>query len=49
MMMSVQARRKILDLARQESAKPFFVVSFTSPHTPFNVAQQYWDLKDEDR
>ena len=44
-----QARRKIFDLARQESAKPFFgVVSFTSPHTPFNVAQQYWDLYDED-
>jgi len=40
-----QARRKIFDIARQEDAKPFFgVVSFTSPHTPFNVAQQYWDL-----
>ena len=49
-----QARRKIFDLARQEEtsqeeAKPFFgVVSFTSPHTPFNVAQQYWDLYDHD-
>lgn len=44
-----QARRKIFDIARQESAKPFFgVVSFTSPHTPFNVAQQYWDLYDHD-
>ena len=40
-----QARRKIFDIARQRDAKPFFgVVSFTSPHTPFNVAQQYWDL-----
>ncbi|MEL0132499.1 MAG: choline-sulfatase [Rhodobiaceae bacterium] len=54
-----QARRKIFDLARQDGArqdgarqdgtKPFFgVVSFTSPHTPFNVAQQYWDLYDHD-
>ena len=42
-----QARRKIFDLTRQDGSKPFFgVVSFTSPHTPFNVAQQYWDLYD---
>ena len=45
-----QARRKIFDLARQDGAKPFFgVVSFTSPHTPFNVTQQYWDLYDHDK
>ena len=42
-----QARRKIFDLARQEDGKPFFgVISFTSPHTPFNVAQRFWDLYD---
>ena len=42
-----QARRKIFDIARQDSSKPFFgVVSFTSPHTPFNVSHRYWDLYD---
>ena len=40
-----QAYRKIYDLARSDNKKPFFgVVSFTSPHTPFNVSQRYWDL-----
>ena len=42
-----QASRKIYDLARSDKEKPFFgVVSFTSPHTPFNVSQRYWDLYD---
>jgi len=42
-----QASRKIYDLARSDDKKPFFgVVSFTSPHTPFNVSQRYWDLYD---
>ena len=42
-----QASRKIYDLARSDKKKPFFgVVSFTSPHTPFNVSQRYWDLYD---
>ncbi len=45
-----QARRKIFDLARQEDGKPFFgVISFTSPHTPFNVAQRFWDLYDHEQ
>jgi choline-sulfatase len=42
-----QTYRKIYDLARSDNKKPFFgVVSFTSPHTPFNVSQRYWDLYD---
>ena len=42
-----QAYRKIYDFARSDDEKPFFgVVSFTSPHTPFNVSQRYWDLYD---
>lgn len=45
-----QSLRKIYDLARYNEQNPFFgVVSFTSPHTPFNVSQKYWDLyNDED-
>ena len=40
-----QSLRKIYDLARYNEQNPFFgVVSFTSPHTPFNVSQKYWDL-----
>ncbi|MGI9521418.1 MAG: choline-sulfatase, partial [Hyphomicrobiaceae bacterium] len=43
-----QARRKLFDLARRDDQKPFFgIVSFTSPHTPFNVSRKYWDLYDE--
>ena len=45
-----QSLKKIYDLARNNEQNPFFgIVSFTSPHTPFNVAQKYWDLyKSED-
>jgi len=44
-----QARRKLYDLARRDEQKPFFgIVSFTTPHTPFNVSQKYWDLYDHD-
>ncbi len=44
-----QARRKLYDLARRDDQKPFFgIVSFTTPHTPFNVSQKYWDLYDHD-
>ena len=43
-----QSLKKIYDLARYKEQNPFFgIVSFTSPHTPFNVAQKYWDLYDE--
>lgn len=44
-----QARRKLYDLARRDVQDPFFgIISFTSPHTPFNVSQKYWDLYDHD-
>ena len=44
-----QSLRKIYDLARNTEQNPFFgIVSFTSPHTPFNVSQKYWDLYNED-
>jgi choline-sulfatase len=44
-----QTRRKLFDLARRDEQKPFFgIVSFTTPHTPFNVSQKYWDLYDHD-
>ena len=43
-----QSLKKIYDLARNEDQNPFFgIISFTSPHTPFNVAQKYWNLYDE--
>lgn len=38
------AIRTLYDLARATDKAPFFhLVSFTSPHTPFVVAQEYWD------
>ena len=42
--------QKLYDLARNgESDKPFFVVSsFTHPHPPFTINQQYWDMYDHD-
>ena len=45
-----QSLRKIYDLSRYKEQNPFFgIVSFTSPHTPFNVSHKYWDLyNDED-
>jgi choline-sulfatase len=45
-----QSLKKIYDLARYKEHNPFFgIISFTSPHTPFNVAQKYWNLYDEDK
>ncbi|MEM7257913.1 MAG: choline-sulfatase, partial [Pseudomonadota bacterium] len=39
---SVQA---IYDLARQQDNQPFFLtVSFTSPHSPFVIGEDYWNL-----
>jgi choline-sulfatase len=38
------ARRKLFDLARFGDGRPFcMVVSFSHPHDPFNIEQQYWD------
>jgi choline-sulfatase len=34
----------LYDYAREPARNPFFqLVSFTSPHTPFTVSQDYWD------
>jgi choline-sulfatase len=39
----------IYDLARQTDDKPFFLtVSFTSPHSPFVISNEYWDLYNHD-
>ena len=43
-----QSLKKIYDLTRNNEQNPFFgIVSFTSPHTPFNVSQKYWNLYDD--
>jgi choline-sulfatase len=42
-----QAVRKLYDLARRDDARPFcLVVSFTHPHDPFAITQEYWDRYD---
>lgn len=39
----------ICDLARKPDDKPFFVtVSFTSPHSPFVISNEHWDLYTHD-
>ncbi|WP_282610556.1 choline-sulfatase [Pelagibius sp. Alg239-R121] len=36
--------QSLYDLARRPERSPFFqIISFTSPHTPFTVSQEYWD------
>ena len=36
--------RKLLDLARDEDERPFFlVVSFTHPHDPWELRRRYWE------
>jgi choline-sulfatase len=36
--------QNLYDYARDPERSPFFqLVSFTSPHTPFTVSQEYWD------
>ena len=38
------AVQSIYDRARSDKDQPFFqLISFTSPHTPFTVSQEYWD------
>ncbi|MDJ0936280.1 MAG: choline-sulfatase [Kiloniellales bacterium] len=40
-----QAERKIYDLARDGDDRPFFLlVSFTHPHDPYTIGQEFWDL-----
>ena len=39
----------LYDLARKQDDRPFMLtVSFTSPHSPFVIGQEYWDLYDHD-
>jgi choline-sulfatase len=39
--------RKVLDLAREEDGRPFFlVVSFTHPHDPWEMRPRYWERYD---
>jgi len=43
------AVRKIYDLARMGDERPFCLfVSFTHPHDPFAISQEYWDRHDHD-
>ena len=42
-----RAVRKLHDLARDRSGRPFFLcVSFTSPHDPWELRSRYWELYD---
>jgi choline-sulfatase len=44
-----RAVRKLLDLAREDVERPFFlVVSFSNPHDPWELRQRYWDLYDRE-
>lgn len=43
------ATQKLYDLARDRDDRPFFLAaSFTHPHNPFNITQEYWDRYDDD-
>ena len=40
-------QQALYNLARQQDDNPFMLtVSFTSPHSPFVIGQEYWDLYD---
>lgn len=42
-----QAKRKLYDFARGNETRPFcFVVSFTEPHDPFLITEEFWNLYD---
>jgi choline-sulfatase len=44
-----QAVRKIYEIARDDDARPFFLlVSLTHPHDPYAITQEYWDRYDHD-
>ena len=44
-----RAVRKVYDLARSPDPRPFFLnVSFTHPHDPYAITQEYWDRYDHD-
>ena len=43
------AAKKIYDYARDQDDRPFFLTaSFTHPHNPFTITQEYWDRYDDD-
>lgn len=40
-------KQALYDLARSDDDRPFWLtVSFTSPHSPFVIGQEWWDLYD---
>ena len=44
-----QGIQALYDLARKRDERPFqLTISFTSPHSPFVIAQKYWDRYDHD-
>ncbi len=43
------ARRKLLDIARDDDDRPFFLcASFIHPHDPYVARPEWWDLYDHD-
>ncbi|MFM5895106.1 MAG: choline-sulfatase [Novosphingobium sp.] len=41
-------RRKLLDIARDNDERPFFLtLSLTHPHDPYAIHQKYWDRYDD--
>ena len=44
------AKRKLYDFARERTDRPFFLaVSFTHPHNPFTITEEYWNrYRDDD-
>ena len=42
--------RKINELARKDDERPFFLLtSFTHPHDPFAITEEYWNRYDHDK
>ncbi len=47
---TVKSIQKLFDLSRDDSGKPFFLVSsFTHPHPPFTINQKYWDMYEHNK
>ena len=44
-----RSRRWLFDRARSDDSRPFFMmVSFSHPHDPYNIPQEYWDRYDHE-